>query len=223
MDDSASALAALEAAATHPPRVDIAHFNPNAQIPFGVKPEHLCAAMNEFIDFIGFLGQQLHSKSLMRIESMLMPANFSSMVGEFISASLPKHCPTIAKNNYHNGHPDLVPRGMFDRDTVQHADQGIEIKGSRYLRGWQGHNAEDTWLMVFCYDSNRPVDINEGICPKPFRYLMVCGAMLEKSDWTFSGRSETSRRTITASINGSGYAKMMNNWIYKAPGLKVKA
>jgi hypothetical protein len=93
------------------------------------------------------------------------------------------------------------------------------VKGSRYLRGWQGHNAEDAWLMVACFESGRPTDESKSIAPVPFRYLMIAGAQLEQSDWTFSGRSETSRRTITASVNGSGYAKMTKNWIYKAPGL----
>ena len=59
------------------------------------------------------------------------------------------------------------------------------------------------------------------IAPAPFRYLGVFGAQLVQADWTFSGRSETSRRTITAGVNRSGYDKMVGNWIYKAPGLKL--
>ena len=39
-------------------------------------------------------------------------------------------------------------------------------------------------------------------------------------DWRFSGRSSTSRRTITASVANSGYEKMMENWIYKVPDLQ---
>jgi hypothetical protein len=34
-------------------------------------------------------------------------------------------------------------------------------------------------------------------------------------DWSFSGRSEVSRRTITASVTKYGYQKMMSNWIYQ--------
>ena len=114
----------------------------------------------------------------------------------------------------------MVPAGVFPGDSVQHDTRGIEVKGSRYLRGWQGHNAEDAWLMVFCFDSSRPTDETKGIDPKPFEYLAVYGAQLEKDDWTFSGRSATSRRTITAGINRSGYSKMTGNWIYKSPKLK---
>ena len=177
--------------------------------------------MNEFIDFIGFINQQLNGRQIVRLESMLMPANFSSIVGEFMTSTIPKHCATLAKNGYHNGHPDMVPKGLFPNDTVQHAQEGIEIKGSRYLRGWRGHNAEDAWLMVFCFESSRPSDQAKGVNPIPFRYVGVFGAQLEMDDWTFSGRSETSRRTITASVNRRGYNKMVKNWIYKASGLKI--
>ena len=190
-------------------------FNPEAVLPFDLTIDHLRKAMNEFLNFLGFVNQQLHTKGITRLESMLMAANFSSMVGEFMSANIPKYCPTLAKNTYHNGHPDLVPKGKFPKDAMQHCNEGIEIKGSRYVRGWQGHNAEDCWLMVFVFDSNRPVDPSKEIFPKPFRFVMVAGAQLAKSDWKFSGRSTTSRRTITASVTHSGYDKMMTNWIYK--------
>ena len=108
----------------------------------------------------------------------------------------------------------------FPEDAVQYADEGIEVKASRYLRGWQGHNPEDSWLLVFVFESNRPVDASKGIAPMPFRFLMVVGASLTKDDWRFSGRSSTSRRTITASVANSGYEKMMENWIYKVPDLQ---
>jgi hypothetical protein len=71
--------------------------------------------------------------------------------------------------------------------------------------------------MVFMFDSNRPVDATTGVDPKPFRFVRVAAALLEESDWKFSGRTGTSRRTITASVKPSGYEKMMANWIYGPP------
>lgn len=207
----------LERLASQPQHVYLENFNPNVQLPFGLTAEHLCSAMNEFVDFISFIDQQLATRQIPRLESFLMQANFSSIVGEFMNTAIPKYCGGLVRNNYHNGHPDLIPANTFPGDSVQHSTMGIEIKGSRHMRGWQGHNAEDAWLMVFCFDSSTPVDDAKGIPPKPFRFLKVCGAQLEKSDWNFSGRSETSRRTITASVNRSGYDKMMANWIYAAP------
>src|SRR5215216_5142885 len=194
-------------------------FNPKAILPHGLKTAHVHDAMNDFVNFLGFINLQLHTREIERLETMLMPANSSSIVGEFMSSSIPKHCPAIVKNQYHNGHPDMIPKGRFPNDAVQHADEGIEIKGSRYVKGWQGHNPEDTWLMVFVFDSNRPVDAAKGITPRPFKFVMVVGARLTKEDWLFAGRSATSRRTITASVTKSGYDKMMANWIYRVPDL----
>ena len=196
-------------------------FNPKAIIPYGVTVKHVRLAMTEFTDFLGFVDVQLVKKGMTRLEDMMMSAGFSSMVGEFMAASIPKYCKTVVKNNFHNGHPDMLPAGRYKNDMAQHAGaDGIEIKGSRYLRGWQGHNAEDAWLMVFMFESGRQSDLMKKIEAKPFRFLAVAGAPLVKSDWKFSGRSEKSRRTITASVTPSGYAKMMANWIYKRPELR---
>jgi hypothetical protein len=212
----------LEVVACTPHPVLPYGFNPDAEIPYGCTPQHIQLAMNDFVNFLGFIDQQLHTKEIERLETMLMPANFSSIVGEFMSSSIPKYCSTVVKNKYHNGHPDIIPTGRFPNDAVQYADEGIEIKGSRYLRGWQGHNPEDTWLMVFMFASNRPTDTVKGIDPRPFRFVAVFGAQLTKEDWLFSGRSEMSRRTITASVTKSGYQKMMANWIYRDPSLKER-
>jgi hypothetical protein len=195
--------------------------NPKAVMPFGVTTAHVKSAMDEFVDFLGFVDTQLLGKGLTRIEDMLMPANFSSMVGEFMSVGVPKYCKTVVKNQYHNGHPDLLPAGKYEGNAAQHARKdGIEIKASRYLRGWQGHNPEDAWLMVFVFQGGRPTDKAKGIAPVRFHFLMVAGALLSKRDWLFAGRSKTSRRTITASVTRSGLDKMMEGWIYKCRELR---
>jgi hypothetical protein len=167
------------------------------------------------VDFLEFINQQLHTKEMARLETFLMPANFSSIVGEFMNIGIPKQCASLIKNQYHNGHPDLIPKGMFPNDSVQHSVDGIEIKGSRHKSGWQGHNPEAVWLLVFHFDSNRSNDQQKQIPPKSFVFRGVYAAKLEKDDWNFSGRSATSRRTITASVNQSGLQKMKANWIYE--------
>jgi hypothetical protein len=164
---------------------------------------------------------RLHENSSPRFETMLMAANFSSIVGEFITANLPKHSPGVVKNRYHNGHPDILPAKCYPGDSQQYCHEGIEVKASRYLKSWQGHNAEESWLMVVMFDANRAVDEANCVGPMPFRFLRVVGAQLTKDDWKFAGRSETSRRTITASVTNSGYQKMMANWIYNVPDLPM--
>lgn len=190
-------------------------FNSKAMLPYGLQTIHIQKAMEEFIDFLGFINKQLHSRNIPRLECFLMPANFSSIVGEFMNITIPKYCASLVKNKYHNGHPDLIPKGQFPNDAVQHSVEGVEIKGSRHSSGWQGHNPESVWLMVFHFESNTSADFQNQKQPFPFRFAGVYAGRLEKEDWTFSGRSETSRRTITASVNRIGVSKMLENWIYK--------
>jgi hypothetical protein len=206
----------LEACAPIPLYTD--GFNPAAVLPCGLTCQHIRETMEEFLNFLGFINAQLGTKRIHRLESFMMAANFSSLVGEFMSATIPRFCSTLVKNRYHNGHPDLLPMSKFPRNAMQHADEGIEIKASRYLRGWQGHNAEDAWLMVFVFDSNTSQldkETNEAQAPRPFQFLKVVGAKIVKSDWLFSGRSKKSRRTITASVTRAGFEKMEANWIYR--------
>ena len=210
-----SADPAQEKAACAPAPVREDKFNTAAVIPYGCTVEHIKAAMREFVDFLGFLNGQLNSKCLLRFESMVMPASFSGIVGEFMASTVPKYCPKLAKNTFHNGHPDLLPKGRHPKDALQHGTEGIEVKASRYKSGWQGHNPEECWLMVFVFESNRPVDTTSGVAPRPFRFKSVLLGQLTKTDWNYSGRSATSRRTITASVTKSGYEKMKRNWIYR--------
>ena len=194
-------------------------FNRDAEIPYGLTINSIHKAMDAFVDFLSFINTQLHTKRMPRLETLLMPANFSSMVGEFIVTVIPQYCRTLVKNHYHNGHPDLIPKDMFPGNSILHATEGIEVKASRHKSGWQGHNPEDVWLLVFVFDANSNRDNIKGVLPKPFRFVKVVGARLTKNDWSFSGRSMTSRRTITATVARSGCKKMEMNWIYRDPEL----
>lgn len=201
-----------EKAACIPAPVDPGKFNPKAELPYGLTVDHVRQAMEDFTDFLGFINAQILGKGIQRLERFLMPANFSSMVGEFMKAAIPKYCETLADNKFHNGHPDLIPAGQFPDNSVQYATDGIEVKGSRYASGWQGHNPESVWLMVFTFDNNTASKPDDPAIP--FRFKGVYAAKLEHEDWNYSGRSETSRRTITAGVNKKGVAKMKANWIY---------
>lgn len=202
-----------------PIRVDPKKFNRQCQLPYGLTVDVIESAMTEFVNFLSLINTQLHAKSMPRLETIIMSANFSSIVGEFMSAGIPKYAPTVVKNRYHNGHPDIIPAKTFPNDAVQHDHRGIEIKASRYLKGWQGHNAEKVFLMVFVFRSNRPGDSLKNVASVPFGFVEVLGAQLEKTDWLFAGRSPTSRRTITASVTGTGYQKMAANRIYRDPAM----
>ncbi|MGH9466503.1 MAG: hypothetical protein ACRD1Y_04025 [Terriglobales bacterium] len=198
---------------------DPAGFNLKAKLPLGLLSEHVHAAMRDFIEFLTAVDAQLHARQMVSLENTMMQANFSSLVGELIAARIPKYCSSLVRNTYHNGHPDILPVGRYPGDAAQHAgSDGIEIKASRYLQGWQGHKAENVWLMVFVFQSGREgPKIREG---QAFRFLLVAGGALTVDDWQFSGRAANSRRTITASVKPAGAERMKANWIYKCKELR---
>ena len=138
----------IEFAACRPKPISPNGFNQSAQIPFGAKPEHVRKAMQDFIDFLGFVNTQLNTKKIERLESFLMPANFSSMVGEFMAAAIPKYCSALTRNKYHNGHPDMLPKGHYQpgqAHTNCHRRKGLASGTFRSSRSSGG-----AWRRFFC-------------------------------------------------------------------------
>jgi len=206
-----------------PEKPSIENFNPEAKLPLRSPSRTPASSHDRFHRLSANRKHGACPKGDGAVGGHAEPAGFSSMVGEFIVSNLPKHCPSVVKNTYHNGHPDLLPVGRHPGNAAQHAgSDGIEVRASRYLKGWQGHNPEDAWLMVLVFESSRPSDALRGHKTICFRFLRVYGAQIEKADWQFAGRSQTSRRTITATVLPSGFEKMSRNWIYRAPGSIVK-
>jgi hypothetical protein len=81
------------------------------------------------------VNEQLYARGMERLEATMMPANFSTMVSEFMNTNIPEHCPALVQNRYHNGQPCMIPARRYLQDAVQHGHQGIETKSLCYLSG----------------------------------------------------------------------------------------
>jgi hypothetical protein len=187
--------------------VDRESFNPNAKIPFDLSSNAIGAAIKDLYDILFVVNAALIAKSYSVLEELMLGNAFSGFLGEILVKQLSVHSKQVVRNTRVGGHPDLVPRGKYKDDCVLKGDEGVEIKVSRQKGGWQGHNIEEGWLMVFVYsvgDKSRPTEITA-----------VFSAELTRADWSFSGRSETSRRTITASVRNDAVRRMKDNWIYR--------
>lgn len=57
--------------------------------------------MQDFLRFLSVVNGQLHESDMSLLEALTMPANFSSIVGEFIISSVPRHCNKLVKNLCH--------------------------------------------------------------------------------------------------------------------------
>lgn len=183
-------------------------FNEEAALPYGLRVGEVKAALDDVYDFFYNVNRLLVEKGWDRLEETLMAASFSGMLSEMVVQGISKRSSAIIKNQWHNGRPDLVPRGTYEADGILHGDHGIEVKASRFSSGWQGHNVESGWILIaqFAIRQDAPTIIDR-----------VLVAALDEDDWSFSGRSATSRRTPTAGIKRSGVRKLEANPVYLDP------
>lgn len=185
-------------------------FNEKVSLPYGLRVSEVKAAMDDIYDFLYNTNGFLVRKGWDRLEDLLSAATFSGVMSELVVQGVSKRSATMISNQYHNGRPDLVPRGVYANDASARGADGIEVKSSRWSNGWQGHNVEDGWIMICQYyidhDKSNPTKIDRVLC-----------AQLEEADWSFSGRGAMSRRTPTASIKKSGVQKLEANAVYLDP------
>lgn len=190
-------------------------FNYDIALPYGLRVAEVRAAIEDIYDFLHNVNRFLTERGWDRLEETLLAATFSGVISEMVVQSTSKQSASLIKNQHHNGRPDLVPRGHYPNDAALRGEEGVEVKASRYASGWQGHNIESGWIMVCQYQvdlETQPVEEREAT-----RFVRVLIAQLDEADWSFSGRREGSRRTITASILRSGMEKLIANPLYLDP------
>ncbi|HXG69883.1 MAG TPA: hypothetical protein VNJ04_04635 [Gemmatimonadaceae bacterium] len=192
------------------------HVNPTLALPYGMAGAGVVAAVSDVYAYLHALNSASVEYGYGRLEDIMQPAGFSGLLSnvfvraiarEFTSAT-----PGLAVNQHGNGRPDLVPRAVYPNDYILHGDEGIEVKASRSRTSWQGHNIEPGWLMIVQFEIDITTAPTYDRAPTTISRVML--ARLEVADWNFSGRSATSRRTPTASVNLSGRAKLEVGTIY---------
>jgi hypothetical protein len=141
----------------------------------------------------------------------------SGIVSEFLVKNIARTSATLEANLKVGGHPDLLAKGHYPSSFVLKGEEGIEVKSSIQKGGWQGHNPEAGWVMVFRYAVGEQ-DSGESI---PLTFVEILCGKLTKSDWSFSGRKGASRRTPTASITTAGVEKLRANFLYRVPDVGV--
>ncbi len=194
------------------------YFNEKAKLPHGLKPVDVKQAINDTYQFLFEVNNFLVQRDLPRLEDLLLGNSLSGLVSEILVKNIAKNSQTLVRNEKVGGHPDLIPKGKYPNNEVLRGE-GIEVKSSKQRGGWQGHNPEECWLMVFRYSLGEKKDPPHKM--KPIEFVQVLSAKLSRGDWSFSGRSDESRRTITASITSSGMDKLRSNPIYQNPDFVV--
>ncbi|HWA85578.1 MAG TPA: hypothetical protein VG710_05095 [Opitutus sp.] len=193
--------------------VDSTKFNSAAVLPFELRLLDFESAMQDVYDFFHDVNSHLRGKGLMRLDDMLRPAIMSGVLSDMLTASLAKHSRTLAENDYFNGHPDLVVRGVYPNDKIKAGTEGVEIKTTRKSGGAvDTHGARDQWLCVFVYDVDCATE--PATERRPMTFTEAYLGHVTKDDFRKNARGELGTRTAT--LHKEGIQKLRKNWIYRS-------
>lgn len=127
-----------------------AGFNAACKFPFNLRPQDFEMAMRDVYDFLHDTNQFLVGKGLPRLDDTLRPANLSGFLSDMLTDSMAKHARNMARNAYHNGHPDLLVGGTYPNDSVKSGVDGVEIKATTKRGGCSRHSrrARPTYVRI---------------------------------------------------------------------------
>lgn len=193
--------------------VNPAFFNPGASMPFELRHEDFQLAMQDVYDFFFDMNSGLRKRGLERLDDMLRPAAMSGLISDMLSASLAKHSRALTENEFFNGHPDLVVKGIYPGNKAQAGLEGVEVKTTRKAGGAVDmHGARDQWLCVFVYAvDNETEPANDR---KPMTFTEVYLGHVTVLDFRKNKRGELGTRTAT--LHAQGIKKLRKSWVYLA-------
>jgi len=192
--------------------VDVSKFNPEAVLPFELRPQDFQMAMQDVYDFFFDVNGHLTVKGLQRLDDLLRPAIMSGVLSDMLTASLAKHSRVLRENRYFNGHPDLIVQGVYADNAVKAGQDGVEIKTTRKAGGAvDTHGARNQWMCVFVYDVDTATE--PAMNRKPMTFTEVYLGHVTIEDFRKNPRGELGTRTAT--LHKDGIQKLREHWVYR--------
>jgi hypothetical protein len=108
-------------------------FNQRANLPLQLRLEDFELAMQGVYDLFYDVNTGLLEKGLERLDDFVCSAIMSGLLSDLLTASIAKHARTLTQNNYFNGHPDLLVKGVYPNDSVKVGSEGVEIQATRMV------------------------------------------------------------------------------------------
>lgn len=195
---------------------DGGQFNSQATLPFNLRLEDFGLAMQDIYDFFFDVNTLLVGKGLERFDDMLRPSIMSGLLSDMLTASLAKHSRSLTQNQYFNGHPDLVVKGVYAKNSVKAGTDGVEIKTTRKSGGAvDTHGARDQWMCVFVYETDNATE--PATERRPMTFTEVYIGNVSVGDFRSNPRGPLGTRTAT--LDRDGIQKLRRNWVYRRPAV----
>ncbi len=190
-------------------------------LPYGLAPRHILRTVEDVQDLIHQLNSVLQQSSHEPLEDLLDRAAFSGLISRTVAARLAESRPgSLVVNRYHNGYPDLIPKGQYPGDAIQRGI-GLEVKASRSEGSWQSHGPRPGWFVVvqFAIDESEAVARLQRL-PTVVQAVMM--ARLTEADWSWTPARANRIRSGTASVKPSGKLKLRRGAVWVAPSFRER-
>ncbi len=193
-------------------KVDRSRFNPDATLPYALRPDDFQIAMEDAYDFFFDVNTFFLERGLPRLDDLLRPANMSGPLSDMLTASIAKHSRTLVQNSYHNGHPDLLLQGRYPNNSAKAGEEGVEVKTTRKKGGAvDTHGGRNQWMCVFVYEVDTASEPAQS--RRAMRFTELYLSHVGVDDFRKNTRGELGTRTAT--LDRDGIKKLRANWIYK--------
>jgi hypothetical protein len=183
-------------------------------LPYNLTPRDILRTVEDVHGILHEVNSLLHGRGFERLEELLDSAGFSGFVSRTIVDRLARLSRTLVMNRQHNGFPDLLPRGVYPGDAIQHGTRGgLEVKASRYEASWQSHGPRGGWFLVTQFEIDQ--DLRKAVHDRePTRVRAAMIAELTRGDWSWQPAREGRIRSGTASMRQSGLAKLRRGAVW---------
>lgn len=186
----------------------------SGRLPYGLQQRDFQNAMESLYDFFHSINSALMQRGIEWIENTVRAAAVSNMISDLTAAAMAKYSYGLVENQHHNGHPDLIPHGMYPNDSVKAGEEGVEIKSTRG-RVADTHGARNGWVCQFNYKvDSEPIIANRRPTIITFIYL----AQVTEAHFRRNERL-TERGTHTSTLDRSGLALLRQGVVYQHPSM----
>ncbi|HEX8670749.1 MAG TPA: hypothetical protein VF710_02625 [Longimicrobium sp.] len=193
-------------------KVDYAAFNTDLELPYGLDVDAFALAMQSVYDFFYHVNRALVRAGSARLEDHVPKATLSGVISSLLTNSLGQQSTTLTPNRKHNGHPGLVPDGLYPGNSIQSGTDGIHIKStSGKSAAVDRHNArhETTCVVQYVIDSSDAAPDRR----EPMTITKVSFNRVRPEDYVFSPRGV--KGTDTYRLSEEAAQQLQANWLYR--------
>ena len=179
-------------------------------LPYDLKPDDFKRAALQTDDAVVAMNKGMAAAGLPPLEEIITtPATLSALLSDVYASALAQTSTSLTVNKHHNGHPDLVPVGMYPGDGVQAGEHGVEVKASKNDIS-DAHGARSAWWCQMLYD----VAHDEHGFWVPTRVRKVMCAQLDSEKHFRRNPRMTDTGTRTATPNRAGKQLLRDAVVY---------